>query len=324
MVFEGGNLLKDSSGHLYDHEDLCLLSTSKNIQQRQFDSINATSAASAQAAWFAAQLTVKYPNAWPETIRGLMVHSARWNDEMIKQVGNRLGNKNDFKNLIRVFGYGKPDLTSALYSSENAFTMIMQENIQPFEIVAGEDKMKDMHFYKLPWPKDVLIALAEVPVRLRITLSYFIQPGAGEIGWKDKYRYQSHGLRFDLNNENEDEESFKKRINVAIREEDEEIETYSGSKRWFLGANNRKLGSIHSDIWEGTAAQMALCNKIAVFPIIGWWRKRRNLHKENTKTRYSLIVSLETPPIDINIYAAVEALIKIPIEIQIETAKGTI
>jgi raffinose/stachyose/melibiose transport system substrate-binding protein len=85
IVFEGGNLLKDASGDLYEHEDLCILSTSKNIQSEQFDTFNATSSATAQASWFAAQVALKYPNAWPETLRGLIVHSASWNDEMIRQ-----------------------------------------------------------------------------------------------------------------------------------------------------------------------------------------------------------------------------------------------
>ncbi|MEK7274153.1 MAG: S8 family peptidase, partial [Candidatus Desantisbacteria bacterium] len=144
VVFEGGNLLKDASNHLYEHEDLCLLSTSKNLQTRQFDAFNATSAATAQAAWFASQIAVKYPNAWPETIRGLMVHSAKWNDEMIRQIGSNLQKKKDYRNLMRVFGYGKPDISTALYSSESAFTMILQENIQPFEKDKNKWKMKDM------------------------------------------------------------------------------------------------------------------------------------------------------------------------------------
>ncbi|MBF8275586.1 MAG: hypothetical protein HW390_659 [Candidatus Brocadiaceae bacterium] len=315
VVFEGGNLLKDTSGHLIDHEDLCVLSTSKNIQTRQFDAFNATSAATAQAGWFASQLALRYPKAWPETIRGLIVHSAFWNQEMIRQAGNGLKNKTDIHNLLRVFGYGKPDLNKAIDSNENAFTIILQETIQPFEKNGSAYKMKDMHFYSLPWPMDLLLALGEVPVKLRITLSYFIEPGVGEIGWKDKYRYQSFGLRFDLNNETEDEDTFRKRINVAVREEDEDIENNSGSDRWKYGINNRKNGSLHSDIWEGTAAQMALCNKIAVFPVIGWWRERRNLNKWNMKTRYSLIVSLETPAIEQDIYLQVVALLKVPVEI---------
>ncbi len=81
---------------------------------------------------------------------------------------------------------------------------------------------------------------------------------------------------------------------------------------------------MHSDIWEGTAAQMASCDMIAVFPIIGWWRERHNLHKVSTKSRYSLIVSLETPTTKPDIYSAVKTLIKVqvPVEISIGTGRG--
>lgn len=164
-----------------------------------------------------------------------------------------------------------------------------------------------------------MLALGEIPVTLRITLSYFIDPGVGELGFKNKYRYQSFGLRFDLNNEQEDQESFKKRINAAAREENEDIENSSGSERWEFGAQSRNCGSLHSDIWKGTATQVAGCNVIAVYPVIGWWRERHNLHTYNKKTRYSLIVSLETPPIEQDIYLQVAALLKVPVEISVTT-----
>lgn len=74
--------------------------------------------------------------------------------------------------------------------------------------------------HEFPWPKEVLESLGDTSVRLRITLSYFIEPGPGEIGWKDRYRYPSCNLRFDLINNDENIEDFKKRINVKMRGED--------------------------------------------------------------------------------------------------------
>ncbi|MBL0096679.1 MAG: hypothetical protein IPP46_09430 [Bacteroidetes bacterium] len=157
--------------------------------------------------------------------------------------------------------------------------------------------------------------MGETPVKLKITLSYFIEPGAGEIGWKDKYRYQSHGLRFDANNVNESEDDFRKRINIAAREENEEVNGNAGSNRWAIGTNNRSIGSIHSDYWEGTAAALATCNHVAVYPVIGWWRERKHLGKVENQTRYSLIISLETPAQDIELYTTVRNMIEVPIEI---------
>jgi len=321
VVFEGGNLLLAPDGTVTGHNDLDLLSTSKSFNRQPFDIINATSAATALASWFAAKVAYLYPEAWAETIRALIIHSASWKPAMLKQLNVRNNNRSDYKSLMKVFGYGVPDIEKALYSSESAFTYIAQETIQPFsfkrndERVTSDTETKDIHFYNLPWPKDLLLSLGRIPVKLKITLSYFVEPGPGSIGWKDKYRYQSFGLRFDINNLDESLEDFKKRINAEAREVDEIVRGNSGSSRWALGSNNRSNGSIHSDYWEGTAAELATCNLIGIYPVVGWWRERKHLGKVEDETRYSLIVSLETEAQDVNIYTAVQTMIETPIEI---------
>jgi len=317
IVFEGGNLLKSPSNTISSHEDLELLSTSKNFGIRPFDKINATSAATAQASWFASKIIYEYPDAWAETIRGLIINSAEWNDAMKSQLNVRANNRGDYNNLLRTFGYGKPNLDKALYSRESSLTFIAQEIIQPFVLEESRGKTKDIHIYSLPWPEELLLSLGAIPVKLKVTLSYFIQPGAGEIGWKDKYRYQSHGLRFDVNNIGEDESSFNRRINAAAREDEEFAQTSSGSDRWAIGKDNRSSGSIHSDYWEGTAADLATCHFIAVFPVIGWWRERKHLGKVENTTRYSLIISLETPAEDVELYSTIKNIINTQIEVLI-------
>lgn len=83
----------------------------------------------------------------------------------------------------------------------------------------------------------------------------------------------------------------------------------------------RNKGSIHSDELRLSAAQLSTCNLIAVYPIGGWWKTRKNLKKYNNKLRYSLIVSLDTPIEDIDMYNVVktkiEAIIHTPIEVEI-------
>lgn len=308
-MFEGGNLIKIDKDTIDSHEDLELLTTSKNFLLHQFDTINATSAASAQAAWLAAKIAYKYPNIWPETIRGLIVHSATWTEQMRAQFPNNL-------DLLRACGYGVPNIERALHSFENGLTFVAQEVIQPYLKNGNDYKTNEMHFFNLPWPKDLLLSMGDTPVKIKITLSYFIEPSPGEIGWKDKYRYQSYGLRFDLNRVDEDEISFKKRINKAAQEDDEEIENNANQQAWIIGPKKRVFGSIHSDIWEGTAADVADCNLISVFPVIGWWRERNQLKKYNNKGRYSLIISLDTPVENIQLYSTVQAIIQVPIEIQ--------
>jgi len=318
VVFEGGNILIHPDGTLNDgFDDYSLLSTSKNSTLKQFDTINATSAASAKCAHFAAKLVDKYPELWPETIRALIIHSADWTNEMCRQFDLDLKRKKDVKELLRIFGYGKPNLSKALNTLNNSLTYISEREIQPFQKNGSKHSMKEMHFYEIPWPKQTLLDLAELEVTLKVTLSYYVEPGPGEIGWKNKYRYRSHGLSFDINTPQEDADTFIKRINKAARETGENTITSGNSDRWTIGNNGRTLGSIHKDIWVGTAAEISTCNLIGIFPTIGWWRERSHLNKCDSVCRYSILISLDTPLQEIDLYTPVLNKIKVPIKIKV-------
>ncbi|MDF7798132.1 S8 family peptidase [Pontiellaceae bacterium B1224] len=321
IVFEGGNAaMETSSGFVTECDDLSLISTGHQPHHSLFQPFSMTSAATAQAACFAAKIQAQYPNYWPETIRALMVHSAEWTEGMKKQFPEDSPN-HKISQLLKACGYGVPCLDKALFCASNMLTLISQATLQPYIQTGGKDpKTNDMHFYELPWPTSVLQEMGEITVRMRITLSYFIEPGPGEIGWKDRYRYPSHLLRFDVNSPGESQKEFLSRINAALRDEENgHPRTPSASGHWLIGSNNRDKGSIHSDIWEGTAADLAASNLIAISPRIGWWNKRKHLNKANSQTRYALIVSIETPEQDIDIYTpvAVQTGITIPVEITI-------
>ncbi|MCI5137348.1 MAG: peptidase S8, partial [Candidatus Electrothrix sp. AR1] len=300
IVMEGGNLAKDASGFVTECDDLSLLSTCYDPQEAHFYPFNMTSAATAQAAWFAAQIQAEYPDFWPETIRGLMVHSAEWTDTL-KQQFLENENKTSYKQLIRACGYGVPNLEKALFSARNSLTLIAQSELQPFAKKEKEKgsgyRTKDMHLYEFPWPQEILQSLPDTTkVQMRITLSYFVEPGPGEIGWQDRYRYPSHGLRFELNSPMESQDQLLRRINKAAQNKEKgKPGTSSAADYWVLGAQARNKGSIHSDIWQGYASDLATSNLIAVYPTIGWWRERTHLGKWNKKTRYALIVSINTP-----------------------------
>ncbi len=320
IVMEGGNLAYDGNGFVTECDDLSILSTYYKPTDSHFYPFSMTSAASAQAARFAAKIQIDYPELWPETVRALIVHSSEWTETLKSQFLNS-DSKTDYKRLLRICGYGVPDINRALYSASNSLTLIAQQTIQPFD--RKEDgsgyRTRDMHLYELPWPKEVLLDLPlETDVMMRVTLSYFIEPGPGEIGWQDRYRYASHALRFDVKSPGESKEKFIKRINIAARDEDEESPyTESASQHWTLGSHARDKGSIHSDIWKGTTAELADSNIISVYPRIGWWRERHHLGKWNKQTRYALVVSISTPEEEIDIYTpvAIQVGVAIPISV---------
>jgi hypothetical protein len=120
-----------------------------------------------------------------------------------------------------------------------------------------------------------------------------------------------------LNSPTETQDEFIRRINKAARDDENgKPDTQSSSEHWVIG-QTRDKGSIHSDIWRGTASDLASSNLIAVSPRIGWWRERHHLRKHDKKTRYSLIVSIKTPEQDVDIYTPVKIKVsqKIPIQI---------
>lgn len=72
------------------------------------------------------------------------------------------------------------------------------------------------HYYNLPWPTHVLEQLENCPVKLRITLSYFVEPYPLKGSMLDPARYRSFGLRFDLKRQRETDREFQSRFNSEV------------------------------------------------------------------------------------------------------------
>jgi len=319
VLFEGGNAAKDATSAV-TLPSLSLLTTHNNPHERLFATGNATSAASALAARMAAQLMATYPTLWPETIRGLIVHSAEWTDAMKRMhlPANGVPSKNHYAVLVRHCGYGVPDIDRAMWSLSNSLTMIVEDSIQPFHREEGKDpSMSDMNLHPLPWPLVELEALGATQVEMRVTLTYFIEPNPSERGFRVRYRYESHGLRFDVKRPAESNDNFRARINAAARNEEGGTRVNSDDSNWLIGKQNRHKGSIHSDIWRGTAADLASRGVIAVYPALGWWKTRKRLEGYNKLARYSLIISIRAPETDVDLYTAIRNQIAVPVQVEI-------
>ena len=114
IVMSGGNIVRSKNGFIYDTlDEVSHLTTSANFVNGSYlSTIVATSLATAEASNFAAKLWAEYPNSRPETIRALMIHSARWPDPAIIQLGG-LSNKKNIGFIMSHIGYGKPDYSRA-------------------------------------------------------------------------------------------------------------------------------------------------------------------------------------------------------------------
>ncbi len=132
--------------------------------------------------------------------------------------------------------------------------------------------------YDLPWPRETLLSMGAANVRLSITLSYFVEPAPGKYDRYTAYQYASAGLRFDVSNIDESDIQLRNRISKQMNEEDKNNVVANDSQRWGIGKMRRAHGSIHKDFIEKTAAELATCNKIVVYPVSGWWKNKKNLN----------------------------------------------
>jgi hypothetical protein len=310
VVCEGGNWATDGAT-VDSPDDLAVLTTHYQPQVQQFATIRDTSAATAFAANVAGSILSARPGLWPETLRALIVHSAEWTPSMRAEF-SVAGLRQRKLVLMRRYGFGVPSAQRALYSAMNDATLVVEDIIRPFWRAAdGTVKTRDMHVHTLPWPKAALEELGETEVTMRVTLSYFVEPNPGERGWTRRHRYASHGLRFDVKRGLESVDEFRARINRAVQEEEAGVPADTGPDPWFLGPI-RNVGSVHSDYWTGTAAELSRRDAIAVYPVGGWWKEKPNLERYDRNARYSLIVSINASAGDIDIYTPILNAITIP------------
>ena len=314
VVFEGGNIGRNGNVLNFPVPDLCLLSTHYKPAEKTFVLSWATSAATAQVARMTAIIRAEYPDFWPEAVRALIVHSAGWTRAMEGHLRGA-GGKRARARLVRRYGFGVPHLDRALRSANDALTLVVQAALRPF----SDGKINEMHLHQLPWPKDTLEELGQTFVRLRVTLSYFVEPNPGRRGWKKRHRYASHAFRFDVKSPTESIGEFRKRLNYRALEEDEDRPSAgSDSEGWFLGEQTRNKGSIHSDVCAGTAADLAERGVIGIYPVSGWWKDQPKRDRGVLGARYALVVSIETEAAGVDIWTPVAQQIGIPVEVVTE------
>jgi hypothetical protein len=319
LVMEAGNrAVNPGQTEMLTMGSLSLLSTGSNVATPLVP-FEATSAAAAQAARMAIRLAAQHPDYWPETIRAMMVHGAEWTAPMLQALGDTPSKRARYE-LVRRFGYGVPSLERANASALNHLALFAQAQIQPFKIEKGR-RFNECHYYALPIPRQMLEALENEIVEMKVTLSYFIEPNPGLSANVDAQRYQSHGLRFDHQRKNESVRRFKLRVNPSERENPRLRPAASepADPRWMLGEDSISAGSLHCDVWTGPAIELLNRDTLCVKPVNGWWRNRASTDVCNRKSRYALIVTLKAQNVDLDIYTPVRASIGLPVPVVVTT-----
>ncbi len=309
IVMEGGNLAVQGTTLTDIVPTLKPLSLDKDFTNYILYPFGDTSCAAALASKLAAELQRAYPRFWPETIRGLIVHSAEWTEQMLNGIDFNNASVEQKRSLLRCFGYGVPIPEKAFYCANNILTLIAENSIQPYKYDGSKVKSNEYHLYSIPWPMDVLQNyLTEQDVKLKLTLSYFIDPNPGNKRYINNFSYHSHSLDFKMIRPTEEIEEFKRRISAA----DENVDAnYNGQEEpWALKEKVRNRGSIKKDFIISSGADLATRSIIAIYPKNGWYGSRKKLEMVESVVRYSLIISIESDDVNVNIYTPVLNLIE--------------
>lgn len=134
VVFEAGNRAQRPAGGDIASQvpSLSVLTTNADFVVDPLTWFWATSAATGEAARFATSIMAANPDYWPENVRALMVHSARWTPRLRERIAGARKRKAAHIALARQFGFGVPNLERALPSARNDLALVAQATIQPF------------------------------------------------------------------------------------------------------------------------------------------------------------------------------------------------
>lgn len=326
IVMEGGNLRIDrAGGNLFalpalDH---FALTTSQTANGRMLAVSGETSTATALAAGLAARVAARYPLFRMETIRGLMVHCADWTPAMLANAyGLRAAGMPEaevWQSILGRYGWGVPDEGRLFASASNALTLVVEDELTPYERQFKDGRrqpprLREMKYFKLPWPAHVLRDLRSTEVEMRCTLSYFIDPDPHAAARDRIDRYPSHRLKFDVRRYGETDARAQRRLNLLAAGSDGEGST--SDEGWLTGAKNR--GTVVQDFWRGPAYRLAERDGISVAPVRGWWADAPNEDRMNRPVRFSLIVSVRTPAQSGDLVS--EAMVKVSVATLVQAA----
>ena len=214
-------------------------------------------------------------------------------------------------------GGGRPTVPERDRERHGGTLLRQLDGLHPFKRIPGrQPTLRDMHLHNLPWPRQALEDLGDTQVELRVTLSYFIEPNPSERG-RSRYRYESHGLRFDVKRPSESVDEFRGRINAAARDEEKGDSQGGDDDQWLIGKQARHRGSLHSDIWRGSAADLASRECVAVYPALGWWKTRTALERYDRGACYALVLSIRAPEVDVDLYTEVANRVAAAVEVEV-------
>lgn len=306
IVMEGGNFYVDDPGlYAQPSPDHLVMTTSRDAPANPLAMCCETSAATALASGLGARLMNRYPSYRMETVRGLIVHSAEWTPIMIEHqkahVRSGFSEHDAWRAILDRFGWGVPNEQRLFSSASNALTLIAEDELYPYERptkggVLQPVRLRQMKYFRLPWPIDVLRSLGSTPTEMRCTLSYFVEPDPHAAS-RDRAneRYASHRLKMDVKRFGEGHGRAQSRFNIFAPDDGPSASPVPAQDDGWLLSGFIQRGTLVQDIWRGPAYRLAERDGISVAPIRGWWGDITEFDNYERPVRFSLIVSIRTP-----------------------------
>lgn len=295
IVLEGGNFeIQGGDVFAIPSRANLILTTAAGDPGAPLGLVGETSAATARASGLLGRVRWAYPNYRPETLRGLLVHSAEWSPAMRQELQRlRAGGHPRARSAQMIFsryGWGVPNEARLYRSNENDFTLIIEDSLVPYAVSKSTARLNEMKYFRLPWPRTELVRAGQAEVELKVTLSYFVEPYP-QADTLDRFsHYASTRLSFDLKQNGETDEDAQ-----AVFNDFSSGTAQTGrTDGWELGEAAFR-GSLHQDTWRGPAYLLADRDSISVAPAKGWWADINKSEHDGRAVNFSLIVSLKAP-----------------------------
>lgn len=307
VVEYGGDFIKDEGNppSFTTNNEVCpeLVRTTIGGTSAIASDIVGTSFAAPKVTHIAAALAANFPQESCLLYKALIVQSARlppW-----------ANNEADLSPIIRMMGYGLPNLDRAIGNAPNRVTLI----------TSGDTyiKAKQADIYQVVIPKDLQSPAEEFDILVEITLAYKAEPRRTR---RSKRKYLSTWLHWECSQKGESPDKFLKGI-LDKYEASEEQEDGSGLFDWTLGKyknhgkrvrdTSRGNGTIQKDwaIVKSFDLRDAFC--IAVVAHKGW------NNDPDAQIPYALTASFEIINSEIPIYNAfVQAQVSLQIQQQVQ------
>jgi len=272
-------LVENGGGGFGEESNVVTLNPKWIEEGRLFTMDSGTSYSAPVISNYIAMLATKYPNASMNLIKALLLSSAtiplnRPEPLSTFDIGN--SPTNEIKNVLKVYGYGKPNLEKALFSESNRVLLINENKL----------KLNRFHVYTIDLPSDYIEKRGEKSIVVTLV---FNPP-------TNKNRIEYLGAKFETHifkNVTYDEViSAYSPIDIEKETEEEIVPLNIKNKEIKLspGTNLRKKGVHQKGIKKYTSKPQIETDKPLILVVIcqDVWIKNESYEQE-----YSVIVSIE-------------------------------